>query len=170
MNLRLTALVGVAAAALVAASATPAFADTTAATFDLTGGAITMTTAPLAALSNGVTGAASISGSLGAVTVSDLRGREEGWAVSAASSTFVGEDGGTISTGVSYDSGDATASTGTGTFDTDGATAMTTTAAPVFTANTSGNNTASFTPTLTVSLPANALVDTYDGTVTTSVL
>ncbi len=117
-----------------------------------------------------MTGAGSISGSLGTVTVSDLRGTAEGWQVSAASTTFVGTDSGTISGGVSYNSGDVTASTGTGTFDTEGATTMTTTAAPVFTAATSGNNTASFTPTLTVSLPANALVDTYDGTVTTSVL
>jgi hypothetical protein len=34
----------------------------------------------------------------------------------------------------------------------------------------SGNNTASYTPTLTVSLPATALAGDYEGTVTTSVV
>ena len=76
-----------------------------------------------------------------------------------------------VSTGVSYDSGDATAFTGTVTTGSDGPTSITAVAAPVADGTeASGNNTASFTPTLTVALPASALAGDYAGTVTTSVL
>ena len=159
------------AVALLGATALPASAagtgDTTA-TFTLAGGSLDVTVAAAAALTDGAPGAASVSGSLGAVGVSDTRGSTAGWVVSAASTTFVGSNGST-STGVSYDSGNATATTGIITAGTDGATDIAA-GAPVADGTTaSGNNTASFSPTLTVALPASALAGDYTGTVTTSV-
>jgi hypothetical protein len=142
--------------------------DTTA-TFTLSGGSLDVTPSLNAGLTNGTPGVASVSGSLGALGVSDSRGSIAGWVVSAASSTFV-DGAGSVSTGVSYDSGDATAATGNVTIASQGLTSITT-GAPVATGTlASGNNTASFTPTLTVALPASALAGDYSGTVTTSVL
>lgn len=142
--------------------------DTTA-TFTLTGGSLDVTPAASAALTDGASGAASVSGSLGAVGVSDTRGSTAGWTMSAASTTF-GDGAGSVSTGVSYDSGAATASTGTVTPTSTGATSITTVAPVAAGTLASGNNTASYTPTLTVTLPASALAGSYSGTVTTSIL
>jgi hypothetical protein len=142
--------------------------DTTA-TFTLVGGSLDVTPAGSAALTNGSPGAPSVSGSLGVVGVSDTRGSTAGWIMSAASTTFVGA-GGSVSTGVSYNSGDATGSTGTVTPTSDGATSITAVAPVAAGTLASGNNTASYSPTLTVALPASALAGAYTGTVTTSVL
>ncbi len=156
------------ALALMAVAVMPASAATTDATFTLEGGSLDVTAAAGAALTNGAPGAASVSGSLGAVGVSDTRGSTAGWVMSAASSTFV-DGAGSISTGVSYNSGAATASTGTVTPTSAGATSITAVASVAAGTLASGNNTASYTPTLTVSLPASALAGDYTGTVTTSV-
>ena len=141
----------------------------TVATFTLAGGSLDVTLEADAALTDGAPGAASVTGSLGAVGISDTRGSTSGWIVSAASSTFV-DGAGSVSTGVSYNSGAATASTGTVTTTTEGATSVTAVAQVAAGTLASGNNTASYTPTLTVGLPANALAGAYEGTVTTSVL
>jgi len=159
------------AVALLGATALPASAadtgDTTA-TFTLAGGSLDVTVAAGAELTDGAPGAASVSGSLGAVGVSDTRGSTAGWVVSAASTTFV--DGATsISTGVSYNAGAATATTGIITAGTDGATDIAAVAPVADGTAASGNNTASFSPTLTVTLPASALAGDYQGTVTTSI-
>ena len=142
-------------------------ADTTT-TFSLTGGGLGVTAAGAAALADGATGAGSVSGSLGAVAVSDTRGSIAGWIMSAASTTFV-DGSGSTSTAVVYDSG-AAATTGTVTPTSPGAKPITTTATPVAAGTLAiGNNTASYNPNLTVSLPASALAGAYTGTVTTSV-
>jgi hypothetical protein len=162
------AVTGTVLAILPLGSATAASSGDTTATFTLAGGSLDVTPAGSAALTNAAPGAASVSGSLGPVVVSDTRGSTAGWVMSAASTTFV-DGAGTVSTGVSYDSGEATASTGTVTPTTTGATSITTGAPVAEGTLASGNNTASYTPTLTVSLPASALAGTYSGTVTTSV-
>jgi hypothetical protein len=163
------AVSGAILALLPVGSAMAAPGDTTA-TFTLAGGSLGVTPAGTAALTNGASGAASVSGSLGAVDVSDTRGSTAGWVVSAASTTFV-DGAGSVSTGVSYNSGTATASTGIVTPESAGAKSLTAVPATVASGTlASGNNTASFTPTLTVSLPSSALAGVYSGTVTTSIL
>lgn len=155
---------------LAFATAMPASAaagDTTT-TFALTGGALSVAPQGTATLTNGASGAASVSGSLGATDVSDLRGSTAGWVVSAGSTTFTSGVGGSTSTGVSYNSG-AAKTTGTVTATSAGATVIDAVAAVVNGTAASGNNTASFAPTLTVTLPSTALAGTYTGTVTTSI-
>jgi hypothetical protein len=127
-------------------------ADTgdTEATFTLAGGSLDVTAAASAALTDGAPGAASVSGPLGPVGVSD--------------------GAGSSSTGVSYNSGAATGTTGLVTATTKGATSVTAVAPVAAGEEASGNNTASYAPTLTVALPASALAGDYTGTVTTSVL
>ena len=170
-TLRSIGIVAVAGALLVlgpVGSAMAADTGDTTATFTLAGGSLDVTPAASAALTNGTPGAASVSGSLGVVAVSDTRGSTAGWIMSAASSTFIGA--GSSSTGVSYNSGAATATTGTVTPTSGGVTSITAEAAVAAGTLASGNNTASYTPTLTVALPASALAGDYEGTVTTSIL
>jgi hypothetical protein len=163
------AVAGIVIAVLPAGAAMAADTGDTVATFTLNGGSLDLTVEGDAALSDGAAGAASVTGSLGALGISDNRGISLGWVVSAASSTFV-DGAGSVSTGVSYDSGFATASTGMVTPTTEGLTSITEVAPVAAGTLASGNNTASFTPTLTVALPASALAGDYSGTVTTSVL
>jgi hypothetical protein len=146
-------------------------ADTgdTSATFTLAGGSLDVTPAGTAALTDGAPGVASVSGSLGTVGVSDTRGSIAGWVVSAESTTFV-DGAGSVSTGVSYDSGAATSHTGTVTPTSEGATSITAVAPVAAGTQASGNNSASYSPTLTVVLPASALAGDYTGTVTTSIV
>jgi len=162
------AAVVLAAAALPASAATSGTTDTT---FTLTAGTIDITVAANAALTNGASGATSVSGKLGDVTVADNRGGTANWTVSAASTAFTSTTGSTTSssTAVSYNSG-AITSTGTVTAASSGTVAVSAIAAPVATGTlVSGNNTATWNPTLTVTLPASSLAGTYAGTVTTSV-
>jgi hypothetical protein len=168
---RIFGTVAVTGAMLLLSPAGSAMADDTGgtdATFTLDGGSLDVTPAADAALTDGAPGAASVSGSLGAVGVSDTRGSTGGWVMSAGSSTFV-DGAGSVSSGVSYNSGAATASTGTVTPTSAGATSITAVAPVAAGTLASGNNTASYTPTLTVALPASALAGDYEGTVTTSV-
>lgn len=150
---------------------TAAMADDTTTTFSLTGGSLTLAVQPTATLTNAATGATMVTGNLGAVSVTDERGGTANWSASGASTPFTGAKvGGSSSTAVSY-TGGTVAETGTITV-ADG-TATTLTGVPtsvVAPTSLSGNNTASWSPTLNVSMPAGALADSYSGTVTTSVL
>ena len=162
---------GLSGFAILTVSALPASAaqtgDTTT-TFTLAAGTLGIVVAPTAALTNGSSGATSVSGNLGDVTVTDSRGNVLGWTASAASTAFTG-DTGTTSTAVTYNSGTVT-KTGTVTTASLGTVALTTTAAPVVTGTlVVGNNTATWDPTLTVTLPPSSLAGDYTGTVTTSV-
>jgi hypothetical protein len=160
----------VVAAALLSAPTLPASAapgDTTT-TFALTGGALSVSVAATAALSNGNTSSASVSGQLGTVQVTDARGGTTAWSAFATSTTFT-DGAGSVSTGVSYSSG-AITTTGTIVILPGTATPLNATAAKVVGPTAVvGNNTASWNPTLTVSLPTDALVGTYTGTIHTSV-
>lgn len=171
MNIRTPLVLGTVASAVLLASALPASAETTATTFELTGGTLALSVQGTAALTNGASGSTNITGSLGAVSVNDARGGTANWNVSGASTAFTGAKvGGSSSTAVSYTGGVVTE---TGTITVADGTAKTLTSTPVsVVAPTalSGNNTASWTPSLAVSMPANALADNYSGTVTTSIL
>ena len=171
MKLRLHLVLGASAATvLVAGLALPASADTST-TFTLTGGgSLSVSDQTTAALTDAVHGAPVISGQLGAFTVTDSRGGVEGWTVSAASTAFTGTLGGASSTGVDY-TGGAVNSTGTSTVADGTTTALGVTPVGVLAAGgVSGDNTATWNPTLDVAMPASALADDYSGTVTTSVL
>lgn len=155
------------ASALALIPVTAATAADTTTTFSITGGDLTLTAAPTANLGSAGTGASSISGSLGSVGVTDARGGTVGWTATAVSTVF-SEGLGPDSTGVTYTTG-TVGSTGTVTVAGSTNQAVNTAATVVTASGVTGNNTASWTPQLTVALPSNALAGSYTGTVTTSV-
>jgi hypothetical protein len=168
-TLRIIGIAAVAGALLVLGPVGSATAADTTTTFSLTSGSLSVTAPASASLSGAATGSATVSGSLGTISISDLRGGTTAWGLSAASTTFVGPGAGSTSTGVSFNTGASTGSTGTVTPTSTGATSIMTVAAVAAGTAVSGNNTVSFAPDLTVSLPGTALVGAYTGTVTTSV-
>ncbi|MDQ1436469.1 MAG: hypothetical protein QOK43_98 [Acidimicrobiaceae bacterium] len=171
MQLRKPFLLLAIAGTVVVGAALPAAADDTAATFSLTGGDLTLSVGATAALTDEAAGVAAnvITGTLGAVAVTDSRGGTAGWVASAASTTFTGT-GLSVSDGVTYTNGTVT-ETGTNTVAAATAASLTTTAVAVATATeVSGSNTASWNPTLNVSMAAGALAGDYVGTVTTSLV
>ena len=148
-------------------TAVAAAGDTTT-TFSINGGALSVTVQTDATLNNAGTGATSISGQLGNVSVTDNRGGTANWSVNATSTAF-SEGLGPDSTAVSYNAG-AISETGVSVILDGTDVTLTGTAAKVAgpTAVT-GNNTASWNPTLTVTLPGSALAGDYTGTVNTSI-
>src|SRR5688572_23943055 len=116
----------------LAASAAP---GDTATTFTLNGGSNALSVQTTAALTNGASGTTTISGSLGAVSVTDARGGTAGWVVSALSTGFSRTGGGaaSASSAISYTGGPVT-ETGTITVADGTAIAITADAAEVITA------------------------------------
>ena len=166
---RLLVLSSLSAAAIVAATALPATADDTAVTFALAGSTLSIDVKASAALANGATGAASVSGQLGNVTVTDLRGGVANWSAMGSSTTFTTGTGNPASTGVNYNTG-VISFTGVSTIVNSGDHTLNGTPSKVAGPTVLiGNNTASWNPTLTVALPASAIAGPYAGTVTTSV-
>jgi hypothetical protein len=167
----LVALPGIAGAATT---------GTTTTTFTLTGGAMSITvpgtTVNLGSVS---VAASSLTSLLGTVSVSDNRGLlSGGWTSSVTSSHFTtgaGTAAETIVAGnVSYWSGAATATSGLGTLLGSQLTSIlavvVNAAQTAFTGGSLlGNNSASWNPTLIVTIPAAAVVGTYTGTVTHTV-
>jgi hypothetical protein len=175
MRIRTPLLVTAATATMLAGAALPASAATgpgaggTATTFTLGGGSLDVTVQTGATLTPGAPGAPNVTGSLGRVDVSDTRGSAAGWIVGATSTAFTHASG-PSSDSVSYNSGVVSKDSGTVTGETKGATTINATTGVAVADGTlaSGNNTAHFTPDLTVALPAQALAGVYSGTVTTS--
>lgn len=164
-------LVALGAAALVAGTSVPASAAAgdTVTTFSLAGGSLSVSVQPTAALANGNSGSTSISGQLGAVQVTDNRGGTTPWSAAATSTKFTTGTGNPESTGVTYNAGTITT---TGIVVMPLATNRSLNATPTQVVGPTvitGNNTASWNPTLTVTLPASALTGDYTGTVNTSV-
>lgn len=184
MRTRRALIVVTAAAAAVALAAAPAAAQTTGdttTTFDVDAGTLDITVPATADLGNGDAGT-TITGQLGAVTVDDSRGAADAsWAAEAEATDFTtgaGTDPSEIVTPdlIDYWSGAATATTGNGTFTPGQADAgaaeplsdVTPITAFTHTGGT-GNNTASWNPTLDVNVPLANIAGTYTGTVTHSV-
>lgn len=154
----------------------PASADqsgTTPVTLSVTSGTldITVPTGPvsLGSVSTGST-SQTVSQQLGNVAVTDSRGGTTGWVTTANGTDFTGPQNISVS------------APGSSSYDTPAATvtgAATVTASslnplyppgPVQTAtNVSGNNAAVWNPTISVTIPANALAGTYSSTITHSV-
>ena len=165
-------LVAAMAGGLAFGMAMPAFADgPTATTFTMAAGTLAVAVQPTAGLTGALTGVTSITGNLGNVTVTDGRGGVVAWNLTAGSSTFLSTpvDVPSTSTDVTYATGTVVV-TGQVTAPAFSAASIMTPAVVIASAAVSGNNTASFDPTLVVTLPSRALAGAYAGTVTTSVL
>ncbi|MEV6811429.1 hypothetical protein [Micromonospora sp. NPDC051296] len=183
MRTRTILVSAVAVVAATALTASPALADptdTTTATFDVTAGTLDVTTPDTADLGSGAPGTTIIS-QLGAVTVSDTRAADDAsWETTVTSTDFT-TGGATPSetvpaTAIDYWSGTATATTGNGIFTPGQPTGAD--AEPLnnaigviaFThAGGTGNNSATWNPTLEVNVPLANQAGTYTGTVTHSV-
>lgn len=161
---------------IVAATATPAFAsgtgDTTA-VIQLGGGTldISVPAGPVALASGAVT-APSVSGQLGLVTVTDTRAADPAsWTASVSATPF--QNGVHALGAASYDTGVVT-TTGIAASQFTITSPVTLSATPqdVVTLNptSSGNNTASWNPTITVAIPAAAIAGAYTSVITHSVI
>ncbi|WP_250564502.1 hypothetical protein [Sphaerisporangium fuscum] len=176
--------VAIAAATLVAPAATPAQAGTcpasttcpTTVTFTVTApDSLTITVPDGPVNLGGNTPGNQVTGQLGLVTVSDQRAALTATWTATVSATSFTTGGGTASetipaSSVQYWSGPATATTGTGTFvpgQPNAAAAVTLDQPRIAFSKTSGsgNNSASWNPTLIISIPAQAVAGTYTGTV-----
>jgi uncharacterized repeat protein (TIGR01451 family) len=151
---------------------------TEATTLTVTAGVLSITVPSSAALPS-VSPGGTTSAQLGTVTVNDFRGTAAAsWTVMVTATTFV-TGGGTAPetiplTQITYWSGPATASTGTGTFtpgQANAAAAVNLTVPRTAFSLTAGSsvNSASWNPTLSVSVPAAGLAGTYTATITHSV-
>ncbi len=162
---------------LAVAAALPAAASTTGnttTTFALGGGGLSITVPASADLGNAPASSGTLVGTLGNVTVTDTRaGLATSWTVTVSSSDFTTGGGSAAETidsdQVSYAPGGATAETGSATF-APGTPGPLYPARTAFSAtNTIGSNSATWDPTLTVNVPAQAISGSYTGTVTHSV-
>ena len=162
----------------LAQSAADAASGNTTTTFTVNGGALAISVPASVALGSGNPGA-SISAQLGAVTVTDTRALLTAtWTTTVTTSSFT--TGGATTpetipiTAISYWSGAATSTTGSGTFTPGqanaGAAAVLSTGRTAFALTGGvGNNTASWNPTIVIAVPAAAVNGTYTGTITHSV-
>jgi hypothetical protein len=163
-----------ASAALLVFGAGPAMAQATDATFTITGGALAIT-APAGSVPLGTAaaspGAQDIGAALGNVTVTDGRGGTAGWVASVISTAFTPPAPAVAvsASAVTYDTPAAT-ETGTSTVtaqDANGPIGV----MPVQTATlVSGANGATWSPTVTVAVPAGAMPGVYTATLTHSVV
>ncbi|MDP9843641.1 hypothetical protein [Streptosporangium lutulentum] len=163
-----------AAVGLVTATALPALAVDTVVTFSITTAGLTISAPGTVNLGSVESGTPNISGQIGPVTVTDERATLNGsWTATAISTDFTtggGTEPETIpNINVSYSPGEATATTGEGTF-TPGPGGVLNIPRVAFTGTAlTGDNTATWNPTLTVTIPPAAVGGTYSGIITQSV-
>ncbi|HEV7722462.1 MAG TPA: hypothetical protein VGO60_14310 [Iamia sp.] len=176
----ITVAVGIVVGGVLGASgvASAAPTDDTTVTFEIEAGTLDITAPASADIGLGTPGGTA-SGQLGPVTVADTRAAlDSAWTASAISTDFT--TGGATApetvdaTLVSYWSGAATATTGTGTFTPGQANAGAAVAIDAeetaFTkTGGTGNNSATWNPTLVVAVPGGAVAGVYTGTITQSV-
>jgi hypothetical protein len=159
---------------LLAAAAPPASAADTTVTFAITTAGLTVSAPGSVNIGSVASGSASISGQIGPVTVTDLRGTLAGsWTATVTGTDFTTGGGTPAETipniNVSYSPGGLVSSTGIGLF-APGPGGVINVPRVAFTGTALvGNNTATWNPTLTVTIPAAAVAGTYTGTVTHSV-
>ncbi|WBP90327.1 hypothetical protein [Kitasatospora cathayae] len=177
MRIRYSVVAGVATVVAVAGVASAAPGDTTV-TFSVSGGSLAISVPGSAGLGSGLPGN-TLSGQLGNVTVTDTRALlTAAWTASVISTSFK-TGGGTAAetipaSAVSYWSGTASSTTGLGVFTPGQATAGQAQTLDVsrtaysLTGGT-GNNSATWNPTLVIAIPNSAVNGTYTGTVTHSI-
>ena len=175
--LRVCALVATVSSLLALGAVEPASAapvgDTTA-TVEVTGGSLSITVpadaGSLGSVSNTVLGD-TISGSLGVVQVNDARSAAagSGWVASAISTAFTPPAGPTIAaSAVGYTAGTIT-KVGTATFTANDPTDLTGVVAVVTATGITGDNSATWNPTINVAVPGGMAAAIYSGTITHSV-
>ncbi|MET7864691.1 fibronectin type III domain-containing protein [Micromonospora taraxaci] len=139
-------------------------------------GGLSISVPAISTLGTVTSGTTGVSGQLGLVTVTDDRGPFSGNWVSVVSSTSFttgsGSGGETIpNSSITYASGAALAATGVGTFvPQPGAVLNTPRTAAQWTGQTGGANSATWNPTLWVTLPSGVVVGDYVAVVTHSVI
>lgn len=176
MRTRHVLLAGLAGAATLVAGAVPAAADgPTAATLTVTGGTLSITVpadaGSLGTHTNTVTGG-NISGPLGEVQVNDARSAAagSGWVASVISTAFTPPSGPAIpASAVSYGVG-AIVQVGTATYTANDPNDLTGVAPALTASGITGDNSATWNPTLTIAVPGGAAANVYSATITHSVL
>jgi hypothetical protein len=169
-----TLLVSLATGLLLLGLALPASADTTTATVTVTGGALSIsaptTAGSLGSIVNTVAGG-TISGSLGQVQVNDARSPAagSGWVASVISTAFTPSAGPTIAASrVGYTAGTIT-KVGTATYTANDPANLTGASAAVTATGITGDNSATWNPTINVAVPGGTVATTYSATITHSV-
>jgi hypothetical protein len=155
--------------------AMPALADTTTASVTVTGGTLTISAPPdagsLGSIANSVSGG-TISGTLGEVQVNDARSAAagSGWVASVISTAFTPSSGPTIAASfVGYTAGTIT-KVGTATYTANDPADLTGVSAAVTATGITGDNSATWTPTIDVAVPGGTIATTYNATITHSVV
>ena len=142
--------------------------------FTVDGGSLTISTPDSAVLGLVNVGTSTVTGQLGLITVDDERALAAGsWTASVSSTHYITGGGSPAETipaaDASYTAGAAVSTSGTGTF-TPGTGGALGVIEPAFLATaTTGATTASWNPTITITLPAAVVAGTYTGTITHSV-
>jgi hypothetical protein len=171
--LRLCALVALSSTTLTLVGVAPATAGPTTATVTITAGALTITVpadaGSLGSAANTVDGS-TISGSLGEVQITDARTGVAGWVASAISTAFTPPSGPAIAaSNVGYTAGTIT-KVGTATY-TANDPANLTGVSPVVTATAvTGDNSATWNPTINVFAAGGTIAGTYSATITHSLV
>jgi hypothetical protein len=146
-------------------------------TFAVTGGSLSIT-APAGPVSIGSVASSltetPTSAALGAVTVTDLRGGELGWTVTAGATSFVNGSAQTVTVATAgkslYTAPDADpTATGTVTVTPTSLTQLSPPASVQVATAVDGANSATWSPTIGVTVPASANTGTYTSTLTHSV-
>lgn len=158
--------------------AAPASADTigtTTATVTVSGGVLAITVpataGSLGSAANSVGGSV-ISGSLGQVQVTDARSAAagSGWVVSVISTAFTPAAGPTIAaSAVGYSAG-TIVKTGTATYVANNPGDLTGVTAAVTASGITGDNSATWSPTISVTIAGGTIATTYSATITHSLL
>ena len=163
-----------AAGMLMLGLAGPASAAETSATVTVTGGALSITVpvsaGNLGTRENTVSGG-TISGKLGEVQVSDARAAAagSGWVATVISTAFTPPEGPTIgAAAVGYTAG-AITKVGTATFTANNPTNLTGVVAAVTATGITGDNSATWDPTINVFVAGGMAAGVYSGTITQSV-
>jgi hypothetical protein len=163
--------VAIVAAVLSLGIAGPAVAAPTTATVTVTGGALSISVpASAGSLANTVAGGV-ISGPLGPVEVNDARSAAagSGWVASVISTAFTPSSGATIgAAAVGYVAGPIT-KVGTATFTANDPPDLTGAVAAVTATGITGDNSATWNPTINVAVAGGKAAGTYSGTITHSV-
>src|SRR4051794_34432177 len=158
---KLVALI-ITATAVAGFFAAPAHAADTSTTFSLTSGALSVTSPASSSLSSVAAGSATISAALGTVTVTDARGALAGiWTASASSTDFTTGAATANETiakaNVTYTAPLPTVVSGTVVPVTGGPKVLSASQNVVTAASIIGNNVVSWSPTVLVTLPAQAV-------------
>ena len=170
-------LVAITTGMLTLGIALPASADTgiTPASITVLGGSLSITVptslVDLGSKANAV-GGMTISGPLGQVQVTDARSAVagSGWVVSVISTAFTPPAGPAIAaSAVSYNAGTIT-KTGTATYTANNPGDLTGVCAAITATGITGDNSATWSPTITVSVPGGMAAGVYAATITHSVV